>query len=300
VSTLHWVALATSPRIGGKTMTALLRHFGDLEAVFSASHAELLSVPGIGDAIARIIVSTDLEHISHQIESWRASGIQMITWQDAAYPIALFRVESSPPVLFVRGSLDESDHQAVAIIGSRTPAEASRHFAFELGKELASQGWVVVSGLALGIDAAAHEGALAGGGRTLAILGCGLNRMYPAGNHPLAGRILQHGAVLSELAPPVVVSPQNLVARNRITAGLSRAVIVVESKEDSGSLHTVRQAQQIGCPVMAVTGQPSGNEQVLRSGALPISGDRSRITEFVAILNTSLAESTASLEQSLQ
>jgi DNA processing protein len=297
MSSLHWIALAASPRIGGKTITSLLRHFGDLEAVFSASRAELLDVHGIGESIARIISSIDLAAINRQIEEWRAAGIQIITWQDAAYPTALLRVDSAPPVLFVRGSLVEADHRAVAIIGTRTPADASRRIAFELGKELAAQGWVIVSGLALGIDAAAHEGALAGGGRSLAVLGCGLNRMYPAQNHALAAQILQHGAVLSELTPPTGVSPQTLVARNRITAGLSRAVIVVESKDDSGSLHTVRQAQQIGCPVLAVRGQPSVNEPVLREGAIPIQGDGDHMDELVATLNANLTESTESMER---
>jgi DNA processing protein len=135
---------------------------------------------------------------------------------------------------------------------------------------LAKRDWTVVSGLALGIDAAAHQGALDAGGRTLAVLGCGVLRMYPPANLSLAESILKHGSVLSEFHPESGVNAQNLVARNRVTSGLSCAVIVVQSGEDSGSMSTARRAWQQGRIVFAVTGGDQGCEALLEQGAEPL------------------------------
>jgi DNA processing protein len=196
------------------------------------------------------------------------AGIRVITWEDATlYPQNLLLCDDAPPVLFTRGNPQPSDSRAVAIIGTRTPRPESAELAQTLAYELASRGWTIVSGLALGIDAAAHHGALAANGRTLAVLGSGLMRVYPPANHDLAHRIAADGVLLSELHPDEKVSPQHLIARNRITSGLSRAVIVVQSGEDSGSMSTARRARQQGRTVFAVLGGDAGCEALLADGA---------------------------------
>jgi DNA processing protein len=198
-------------------------------------------------------------------------GIQVITWEDADYPPNLLRCDDAPPALFVRGALHSADTRAVAIVGTRTPRPEGARLARQLAFELAQRGWTVVSGLALGIDAAAHQGALDAVGRTLAVLGCGVLRMYPPANLSLAESILKHGAVLSEFHPETGVNAQNLIARNRITSGLSRAVIVVQSGEDSGSMSTARRAWQQRRAVFAVTGGDQGCETLLANGAEPLN-----------------------------
>jgi DNA processing protein len=173
----------------------------------------------------------------------------------------------------MQGETTKHDSRAIAIIGTRTPRPESRVLAHEFGFQLVSRGWAIVSGLALGIDTGAHQGALDGDGRTLAVLGSGLLRMYPVENRALADQIAANGAVISELKPEAQVSSQTLIARNRITSGLSRAVIVVQSGEDSGSMSTARRAVQQGRPVFAVLGGDAGCERLLADGAEAIDPD---------------------------
>jgi DNA processing protein len=274
VSKTHWVALTTAARVGGKTITRLLEHFGTLEAVFEATPNELIQVPHVGKQTANAITRIDLGAVEADLEGMTQRGIQVLTWEDAAFPANLLRCEDAPPVLFVRGTLLPCDVRAVAVVGTRTPSPSSIELANRLAFELASRGWTIVSGLAVGIDRAAHQGALASGGRTLAVLGSGLERLYPPQHAHLAQNIEGSGAVLSELHPSVTVSPQNLIARNRITSGLSRAVIVVQSGQDSGSVSTARRAWGQGRKVFAVTGGDTGCDALLQAGAEAIYPDQ--------------------------
>lgn len=267
MSSIHWIALAITGRIGGKLITQILAHFGSLEAVFNATPDELQRVHRIGNTIASAIAEIDLSAVEAQCAEFARAGIRIITWEDAVYPANLLRCEDAPPALFVLGDLHAGDSRAVAVVGTRTPRPESQRLAQQLGYELARRGWTVVSGLAMGIDTAAHEGALEADARTLAVLGCGVQQIYPANNLPLADRIAKSGAVLSELHPQFTVSPQSLIARNRITSGLSRAVIVVQSGEDSGSMSTARRAWQQGRTVFAVPGGDQGCEALLAQGA---------------------------------
>jgi DNA processing protein len=273
MSKVHWVALATAGRVGGKTITALLQRFAVLDNVFDAPVAELERVPGVGPVTAQAIVGIDLVAVEAACDRWEQQEIAVITWQDRAYPPNLLLCDDAPPVLFVRGVLRRADWRAVAVIGTRQPKPASAELAHRMGFELARRGWAIVSGLALGIDAAAHRGALDAGGRTLAVLGSGLLRIYPNSHTALADSIARSGALLSELHPEATVNRQNLIARNRITSGLSRAVIVVQSGEDSGSVSTVRRAWAQGRAVLAVTGEDAGGEALLAGGAEPLSLD---------------------------
>ena len=270
-----WIALCLSPHIGAKTLANLLRHFkGDLSAAVSAQPSELLRVHGIGEVSARHIQTIDLDRTARQVQHWRSQGVASLTRTNAEYPPPLRARADAPPLIFAQGQLDADLWNApVAIVGTRQPSKEARFIALQLARKLARHGSVVVSGLALGIDAAAHSGALAAGGRTIAVLGSGLLNVYPAANRDLAKRIRACGALISALHPRWGANAQRLVARNRIISGLSQAVILVESRLDGGAMYTARFAQEQGCPVYAVNLPASGNQALLDAGAVAIEPD---------------------------
>jgi DNA processing protein len=178
-----------------------------------------------------------------EIASWRAQGIELITIGDDGYPRALGDLRAPPPLLYLRGSLRPEDSRAVAIVGTRKPDRRGRAFARKLGYEFATRGFTIVSGLARGIDAAAHRGALrAEQGRTIAVLGCGLLRLYPPENALLANSIASHGCLAAEVPPDAEVETKLLLMRDRIQAALARAVIVVQAHGECGSIVTARHA----------------------------------------------------------
>jgi DNA processing protein len=199
-------------------------------------------------------------------------GIRLVPWSDAAYPAVLSAIVDPPPVLWVRGNLAALSGPAVAVVGSRAASPYGLIVAERLAAELAARGVVVVSGLARGVDAAAHRGALAANGSTLAVLGSGADVIYPAEHESLAGAIEAHGAVVSELPPGTPPQKRFFPLRNRLMSGLSRAVLVVEAGEKSGSLITARCALEQGREVLAVpgnvlSGRNRGGHALLRDGA---------------------------------
>lgn len=268
MSRLHWAALAMQGGIGGKTVTGLLKHFGSLEEALAASHDQLIRIPGIGPRTAEAICSIELGRAEEQITLLKECGVQVVTWEDTQYPGALLRSDDAPPVLFVRGITSPQDDQSIAVVGTRQPSAAGHQAAWRLAEAMAGRGWTIVSGLAIGIDTAAHEGALAAGGRTLCVLGSGVLNVYPRRNVSLADRISAAGAVLAEVPPHAQVSAQSLVARNRITSGLSRAVFVIESAQDSGSMTTARRALAQGRRVYMIADNSTGVQDVLARGAV--------------------------------
>jgi DNA processing protein len=202
----------------------------------------------------------------------RAASATVVPWTDAAYPPILAAIADPPPVLWLRGRADAIGLPAVAIVGSRAGSSYALSVAERLGRDLAANGLVVVSGLARGVDSAAHRGALAAGGVTVAVLGSGVDVTYPREHGPLAQEIALNGAVLSELAPGTPPLPGFFPARNRIISGLARAVVVVEAGEKSGSLITARCALDQGRDVLAVpgnvlVGRNRGGHALLRDGA---------------------------------
>jgi len=274
MSKVHWLALTQIAGIGGMTARRLLARFGSVEAVFDASIEELDAVPRISERAARAIKAAPLDLLEAELLSLDNEGISVLTWDDEEYPANLRAAADAPPLLFVRGSILPEDERAVAIVGTRQPSGEGLEIAETLGRELAARGLTVVSGLALGIDTAGHRGALAAGGRTLAVLGSGLRAIHPRSNIGLTERIAAQGAVLSELHPDTQVRAQHLRARDRITSGLSRAVIVVEARERSGSLDTAARARKQGRLVFAVDIGSAGTSRLLSEGAerLPTQG----------------------------
>lgn len=266
----HYLALHTLSGIGGVTARRLIERFGSLEAAFAAPDEELLAVPRITAPMVARLRDLSLEALEAELAALAEEGLQVLTWEDAAYPANLRPVRDAPPLLFLRGTLAPGDADAVAVIGTRRPSSAGEALAEELARELAQRGLTVVSGLALGIDSAAHRGALAApDGRTLAVLGSGLRNVHPRTNAALAERICARGALLSEVHPDAPPTGPSLMARDRIQSGLSRAVIVVEAGAPSGSVDTARRARKQGRLVLALPGSP-GTAALLAAGAEPL------------------------------
>ncbi|MFM7205909.1 MAG: DNA-processing protein DprA [Planctomycetaceae bacterium] len=269
---LGHVRLACVPGIGARLRRLLLDRFGSPQAVFAASVKELGSVGRIGPRLAASIPAITTADAEQVIETCRRAGIGMLVEGGTDYPGLLSRIDDPPGVLFVRGTLEPCDALAVAVVGARTPSPYGKRIAWQLAGGLARAGYTVISGLARGIDAAAHRGALDAGGRTIAVLGTGVLNVYPPEHGDLAAEVIARGAVVSE-APPhgephAGVFPQ----RNRIVSGLSLGTVVVEAAERSGALITARLAGEQGREVFAVPGQidcrtARGCHRLIRDGA---------------------------------
>lgn len=271
----QWLALSLSPNIGAKTLNNLLRHFDhDLDAVYAASPAELRQAPGIGARIAGEISEIDLCRMRTDLSHWRQAGLQIIRTGAADYPELLAAAADAPPSLFAHGHLPGALWaQTVAIVGTRHPSQQARFLTLQLAMKLAQAGYTIVSGLALGIDTAAHVSALTAGGSTVAVLGSGLLNVYPEANRPLAEKIRATGALLSETHPRCGANAQRLVSRNRIISGLAQSVIVIESQADGGAMYTARFAGEQGRPVYTFDLPASGNQALIQNGATALRSD---------------------------
>ena len=270
----YYIALATTTGIGPRTFAALIQKFGSPRAVFSADETELLGVPRMTPETSALLRECDLDAIENELYALGEEGITVVTLDDDEYPLNLTRIPDAPPVLFVRGSLNSDDVRAVGIVGTRDPSEKGRHVAAELARGLAQRGFTIVSGLARGIDTAAHAGALDGNGRTLAVLGSGIRVIHPHENTELADKIANgRGAVLSECVPNAPPKGQTLMTRDRLISGLARGVIVVEAAPNSGSIDTARRARRQVRLIYAVQGGGAGVEDLLRSGARAIDAE---------------------------
>ena len=262
-------ALALRGGVGWKLLNRLLARFGDLEHALSASEDDLRSVPGIGKSLAHRIARIELFSVARDLRRLQLLGIQATVWQDAEFPATLNALDDRPLVLFWRGTLLPDDENAIAIVGTRRPLQASRDLARAWAADLAGRKQTIISGLARGVDAEAHRGALAGGGRSIAVLGCGVRRIYPPEHQALGLALAARGALVSESHPEASVSPGMLVYRNRIVAGLARALIVIEAGRGSGALHAARRAHELNRPVYAVPNS-DGNRDLLDAFARPL------------------------------
>jgi DNA processing protein len=270
-----WVGFTLVKGIGAVRFQRLLDRFGDAESAWRATPAGLVEAGLSTKLIERLVAireKVDLDRIWGQIQ---AKGIQILTWLDEAYPQRLKEIEQPPPVLYLRGELSTEDGWAVAIVGSRRVTPYGRQVTEEIASFLAANGVTVVSGLARGVDALAHKAALKAGGRTLAVLGSGVDRIYPPENRALAEQILEQGAMLSDYAPGTPPEASNFPPRNRIISGLSMGVVVVEAGETSGALITAEFAADQGREVFAVPGnilapQSKGTNKLIQQGALPL------------------------------
>ncbi|MCA9043820.1 MAG: DNA-processing protein DprA [Planctomycetaceae bacterium] len=264
--------------IGPRLQTLLLNRFDTAEGVFAASGPELLSVEGVGPKLsAAITAGRNFEEAHAEWERCSTAGLTLFFRDDDNYPASLKEIHDAPPVLYCRGKLEECDQLAIGMVGSRQCTVYGRAIAEKLAAGLCRAGITVISGLARGIDAAAHQGALRAGGRTLAVCATGLGNIYPPEHDTLAGEIAQQGALLSE--SPVLRGPNRglFPQRNRIISGLSLGVVIVEAGRKSGALHTARHAMEQGREVFAVPGRidtPSsmGCLDLIRDGVTLVRG----------------------------
>lgn len=268
-----WLRLNGAEGIGPTTFTKLLKYFGSPEAALSASSSALEQVKGLGPAKAQKIVSTrDHWDADKEIALANKLGVCILHMHDPRYPLPLQGIYDPPPVLYVKGRLLREHTLAVALVGSRQCSLYGQEQAARLAYQLSAGGFTIVSGMARGIDTSAHQGALSGGGQTLAVQGCGLARCFPPENRRLFQKITQNGACLSEFPLTYEPLPQNFPARNRIIAGLSLGTVIVEAAPRSGALITARCALEQNREVLAVPGRidsplSRGPHQLLRQGA---------------------------------
>lgn len=267
-----WTALALQPHIGVKTLRALVAHFGSAEAVLKASLPQLKQVAGVGSVTAQRIQSINLDVLRQQAHTWAQQGVSVLTPDHPDYPTPLTTLDDAPAVLFALGKPRLALwSKTIAIIGTRQPAPHMQAMTQGLALRLANEGFTVISGLALGVDTAAHLGALAGKGRTVAVMGSGVLNIYPGNNRALARQIIASGLILSEVQPNADVNSTQLVARNRIISGLSRSVIVIQTEADGGAMYAARSAFAQGRTVYAVDLPYSGNQTLIQEGATALS-----------------------------
>ena len=271
----YWVGFTLIKGIGAVRLQALIHHFGDLESAWTAASADLAKA-GLGAKLIERFIQArekvDLEKIWEQIAR---QGIKILTWEDEAYPSRLREIDQPPPVLYIRGEYLPEDVFAVALVGTRRVTPYGRQITEEIAAFLAANGMTVVSGLARGVDVIAHTVALKAGGRTLGILGSGVDKIYPPEHRALAEQMMERGAIISDYAPGTPPDASNFPPRNRIISGLSLAVVVIEAGETSGALITAEFAAEQGREVFAVPGsilapQSKGTNKLIQQGALPL------------------------------
>jgi len=269
----YWLALSLTPGIGSTLIKRLLEQFGTPEAVFRAPLKELLRVEGLGEKVALEIRKGPLEKtVERELSLLKETGGTVITLKDEVYPRRLRDIYDPPAVLYARGSLKKEDELAVSIVGSRKTSPYGRGIAEKVSQGLARHGVAIVSGMARGIDSLAHWGAISAGGRTIAVLGCGIDVVYPSENRKLFEKIIEHGAVLSEFRMGSPPEAGHFPKRNRIISGLSLGVVVIEASSKSGSLLTAGYALEQGREVFAVPGNvgfegSKGTNRLIREGA---------------------------------
>ncbi len=271
---IYWVAFSLVRGIGAVRTRLLIDFFGSLKTAWEASRADWVEAgisPKLADRIQEVRSQKDLE----KMDSWLGSqDIRVCTWMDAEYPLLLKEIDQPPPVLYIRGSITKQDEESFAIVGTRRVTVYGKQVAREAAEFLAGNRVTVVSGLARGVDGIAHQAALQCGGRTLAVLGCGVEQIYPPEHRKLAEEIISQGALISDYPPGTKPEAINFPPRNRIISGLSKAVLVVEAGESSGALITAGFAADQGRDVFAVPGniysaQSRGTNRLLEKGAIP-------------------------------
>ncbi len=274
-----WLKLAGADGVGPVIFARLLEQFGTVDRALGASVSELTRVEGIGTRTAEAIVaSRDKFDSRAELELADKLGVWLLHRQDERYPAALKQIHDPPPVLHLKGDIIKADSLAVAIVGSRHCSLYGQEQASRFAYTLAASGFTIVSGMARGIDTAAHQGALAAGGRTIAVQGCGLAHIFPPENAKLFGMISESGACVSELPLRAEPLPEHFPPRNRIIAGLCLGVIVVEAAARSGALITAHTALESNREVMAVPGKI---DSPLSQGAHRLIKDGAKLVESV-------------------
>jgi DNA processing protein len=272
-SLYYWLALNRIPGVGAVIYRRLLERFGTPEKVFRADPDSLTEVEGLRSNTAMAIVKfKKADKIDRELDDLEKNQVKVLTFRDPGYPSLLAQIHDPPPFLYYRGELSESTLQILAVVGSRMASTYGIRMTERLAWSLVKNGLVVVSGMARGIDTAAHYGSLMAGGKTIAVLGSGLNVVYPPENQKLFDQIVEQGLVFSEFPLGTLPERQNFPVRNRIISGMALGVVIVEATLKSGSLITARLALDQGREVFAVPGsiesfKSSGTHRLIKQGA---------------------------------
>ena len=292
---LHWLALTLIPGLGTRMAGKLLDRFRTPQAVFRASASELASA-GVGGAVAQSISSgCSFDDALDQQHKMAERGATVVVRNDPRYPALLREIFDPPVLLFARGRLELLQPFHFGVVGTRRPTPYGLAVAERLGADLARAGLTIVSGMARGIDTAAHKGALAAGGDTIAVLGCGVDIIYPSENRKMAADLAAKGLIISEFAMGSTAFPQNFPIRNRIISGMSAGVLVVEGAQYSGSAITAKLALDQGREVFAVPGNITsklswGPNLLIKQGAKLVQDWNDVIVELPAEVRRQLIE----------
>ena len=282
----YWLGFSLVSDFGSVRIKQLLNAFGSLEEAWNASPSQLYQSELNSRLVQKLLNARAKLDLDSEMEKVKQAKAQVVTLADTNYPALLREIPDAPAVLYIRGTLIPEDRLALAIVGTRKATKYGRDVAYSLSRHIATHGVTIVSGLAQGIDAAAHEGALAAEGRTIAILGCGIDSIYPREHTALAERIMQQGAIISEF--PIGVPPigKNFPRRNRIISGLSLGILVAEAPESSGALITAETALEQGREVFAIPSNifnplGRGTNRLIQDGAKLVM----RISDILNELN---------------
>lgn len=300
---VYWLALHRTPEIGPRRFKTLLDRFRSARAVFKASAEDLVEA-GLTDPSLAYLQNPDWEAVECDLKWLSQPDRHLLLITHTAYPAHLREIAAAPPVLFVQGDLALLNDPQLAIVGSRNPTPQGEQIAFDFSKHLAKSGLVITSGLALGIDAAAHRGALAVQGVTIGVAATGLDRIYPARHQALASEILKQGAIVSEFPLGTPAIAQNFPRRNRIISGLCLGTLVVEARERSGSLVTARYALEQGREVFAVPGSihnplSRGCHALIQQGAKLVERIEDILEELCPSLSRTFLDVTVGSEPAL-
>ena len=286
----YWLGFSLVSEVGAKRLSLLHSWFGELEKAWAATEAQLNQSGLEKQPIANILSARNKLDLDAEIAKVHNAGAWIVTLLDEMYPAQLKKLPDAPPVLYIKGSLIPHDERALAMVGTRKATTYGRDVAHHFAKELAANGITVVSGLAQGIDAAAHRGALDGGGRTFGVLGSGIDNIYPREHLKLAQEIAQNGAIISEFPVGAPPEARNFPRRNRIISGLSLGVLVVEAPEKSGAMITASVAAEQGRDVFAVPGNifsmtSGGTNRLIQDGAKLVINVADILDEFNIVHN---------------
>lgn len=273
----YWIALSGVKGLGNISYKKLISLYSNPKNVFSVPYKDLLKIEGLKPGVAEQIHNfNDWETAKDEADKLKKMGLELLVLSDSDYPKALYNTYNPPPYLYIRGSLTMQDSRAIAIVGSRTPDAYGKKVTEQIAAELARNGFTIVSGFARGIDTLAHRACLQAGGRSIAVLGSGIDLVYPPENNKLYKEISQNGAVVSEFRIGTEPDATNFPRRNRIISGLALGVLVVQATEKSGSLITADFALEQNREVFAIPGNiasklSKGTNKLIKSGAKLVS-----------------------------
>lgn len=295
-----WIGFNLVKGIGPARLKSLQEYFGSVSEAWYAPSMELAATGLGGKLVDSLLEVRSGDQLDRTWNFLNQNQISVLTWDDPGYPRYLQQIDHPPPILYFRGDICEEDDWSVAVVGTRRLTKYGRQVAEDVAGMLAHNGITVVSGLARGVDAVAHQTALDAGGRTLAVLGCGIDRIYPPEHRQLAGKIIEKGAVITDYPPGTKPEASNFPARNRIISGLSRAVVVVEAGIRSGALITASFAAEQGREVFAVPGTiyahaSKGANRLIQQGAHPLIDPQ----DILEILNLELIHEQRSARTTL-